>query len=59
MKTEVIEVHTTKILQYLKEHGQLLDSEIAAALGIPLSSVHLSLRPVGTGRNFPVQRDPV
>jgi len=34
---------TTTILQYLKKHGQLLDSEIAAATGIPLSKVRFSL----------------
>jgi len=33
----------TPILSYLKKHGQLLDSEIAAATGIPLSKVHVSL----------------
>jgi predicted ArsR family transcriptional regulator len=31
------------ILQHLKKHGQLLDSEIAAATGIPLTKVRLSL----------------
>jgi predicted ArsR family transcriptional regulator len=31
------------ILQYLRKHGQRLDSEIAAAMGIPLSSVRNSL----------------
>ena len=36
-------MHTTPILQYLKKHGQLLDSEIAAATGIPLPKVRLSL----------------
>jgi hypothetical protein len=41
--TEVIEMHTTTILQYLKTHGQQLDSEIAAATGIPLSAVRFSL----------------
>lgn len=30
----------TPILQYLKKHGQRLDSEIAAATGIPLRKVH-------------------
>lgn len=33
----------TPILQYLKKHGQRLDSEIAAATGIPLSRLRLSL----------------
>lgn len=30
---------TTTIIQCLKKHGQLLDSEIAAATGIPLAKV--------------------
>jgi predicted ArsR family transcriptional regulator len=34
---------TTTILQYLKKHGQQLDSEIAAATGIPLAKVRFSL----------------
>lgn len=33
----------TRILQYLRTHGQLLDSEIAAATGIPLPKVRTSL----------------
>jgi hypothetical protein len=37
------EMHTTPILQYLKTHGQQLDSEIAAATGIPLPKVRISL----------------
>jgi hypothetical protein len=41
--TEGFEMHTTPILQYLKKHGQRLDSEIAAATGIPLSKVRISL----------------
>jgi transcription initiation factor IIE alpha subunit len=36
-------MHNAPVLQYLKKHGQLLDSEIAAATGIPLSKVRLSL----------------
>ncbi len=36
-------MHTTSILQYLKKHGQVLDSDIAAATGIPISQVRLSL----------------
>ncbi|CAG0962700.1 hypothetical protein RHDC4_00784 [Rhodocyclaceae bacterium] len=36
-------MNTSPILQHLKKHGQLLDSEIAAATGIPLSKVRLSL----------------
>ena len=33
-----------EVLQYLKKHGQLLDSEIAAGMGIPLKQVkqHIS-----------------
>ncbi|HYP67656.1 MAG TPA: FaeA/PapI family transcriptional regulator [Thiobacillaceae bacterium] len=36
-------MHNTIILQHLKKHGQQLDSEIAAATGIPLSAVRFSL----------------
>jgi len=36
-------MHTTPILQYLKKHGQLLDSEIATAMGISLPKVRISL----------------
>ena len=36
-------MHTAPILQHLKKHGQLLDLEIAAATGIPLSKVRSSL----------------
>jgi len=36
-------MHTTPVLDYLKKHGQQLDSEIAAATGIPLSKVRISL----------------
>ena len=36
-------MHTTPILQYLKKHGQRLDSEIAEAMGIPLPKVRISL----------------
>lgn len=36
-------MHTTPVLQYLKKHGQLLDLEIAAATGIPLEQVHISI----------------
>ena len=36
-------MHATPILQYLRKHGQRLDSEIAAATGISLSNVRLSL----------------
>jgi hypothetical protein len=35
--------HTAPILQHLKKYGQLLDSEIAAATGIPLQKVRTSL----------------
>ena len=37
------DIHTTPILQYLKKHGQQLDLEIAAAMGIPLPKVRNSL----------------
>ena len=36
-------MHAAPILQYLREHGQRLDSEIAAATGIPLRSVRISI----------------
>ncbi|MGO9446091.1 MAG: ArsR family transcriptional regulator [Thiobacillaceae bacterium] len=36
-------MHHTLILQYLKKHGQQLDSEIAAATGIPLPQLRISL----------------
>jgi len=32
-----------EILQYLKTHGERLDSEIAVAIGIPLAKAHLHL----------------
>lgn len=36
-------MNTSPILQYLKTHGQHLDSEIAASMGIPLQKVRASL----------------
>jgi predicted ArsR family transcriptional regulator len=36
-------MHNAPILQYLKKHGQQLDLEIAAATGIPLPKVRISL----------------
>jgi len=36
-------MHTTEVLLHLKKHGQLLDSEIAEALGLPLAEVRISL----------------
>lgn len=36
-------MHDAPVLQYLKKHGQQLDSEIAAATGIPLRQVRISL----------------
>ena len=36
-------MHTATILQHLKKHGQLLDSEISAATGIPIDQVRASL----------------
>jgi len=41
--TRVFEMHNIPILQHLKKHGQQLDSEIAAATGIPLPKVRISL----------------
>jgi predicted ArsR family transcriptional regulator len=40
---EVSEMNTSPIFQYLKKHGQHLDSEIAVAMGIPLQKVRASL----------------
>jgi hypothetical protein len=31
------------IIQYLKMHGERLDTEIAVAIGIPLANVHILL----------------
>jgi len=36
-------MNTAPILAYLKKHGQLLDSEIAAATGIPMKAVRASI----------------
>ena len=36
-------MHTATVLQHLKKHGQLLDSEIAAATGIPIEQVRAAL----------------
>ncbi len=36
-------MHTTKVLEYLKKHGQLLDFDIAAATNISLENVRASL----------------
>ena len=36
-------MHTTKVFEYLKKHGQLLDFDIAAATNIPLDDVRISL----------------
>lgn len=36
-------VHTASILRQLQKCGQLLDSEIAEATGIPLAKVRISL----------------
>lgn len=40
---QLSDMHTAPILQYLKKHGQKLDAEIAAATGIPLPKVRVSL----------------
>ncbi|MFA7268427.1 MAG: hypothetical protein WC073_03695 [Sterolibacterium sp.] len=37
------DMHATPILQYLKQHVQQLDSEIATAMRIPLAQVRVSL----------------
>jgi hypothetical protein len=36
-------MHAAPVLQYLKKHGQQLDSEISAGTGIPLAKVRVSL----------------
>lgn len=36
-------MQTATILQYLKKHGQLLDSEIATGTGIPIEQVRESI----------------
>lgn len=36
-------MHINEVLLHLKKHGQLLDSEIAEATGIPLSEVRHAL----------------
>ena len=36
-------MHAITIIQCLKKHGQLLDSEIASETGIPLAAVRFSL----------------
>lgn len=36
-------MHADSILQQLRKHGQMLDSEIAVATGIPLKKVRSSL----------------
>jgi predicted ArsR family transcriptional regulator len=41
--TKVIKMHSDTILQCLKKHGQLLDTEIAEVTGIPLATVRFSL----------------
>ena len=37
-------MHATAILQYLKKHGQQLDSDIAAGIRIPLADVRPALK---------------
>jgi DNA-binding IclR family transcriptional regulator len=34
---------TNQILQYLKAHGEKLDTELAVAIGIPLAKIRLQL----------------
>ena len=36
-------MHAAPILQYLKKHGQKLDSDIAEATGIPIAKVRASI----------------
>jgi hypothetical protein len=41
--TKGFEMHTAKVLQHLKKHGQLLDSEIAVATGLSIDAVRAAL----------------
>lgn len=41
-------MHTAPILQFLKKHGQQLDSEIAVGTGIPLPKVRSALSDLAT-----------
>jgi hypothetical protein len=41
-----------EILQYLKTHGERLDTEIAEATGIPLAKVHLYLSQLAAQREI-------
>lgn len=43
IRTKEFDMDTNPILQYLKKHGQQLDSEIAAGTGISLPKVRISL----------------
>ena len=36
-------MHAIPVLQYLKKHGEQLDTDIATALGIPLPEIRVSL----------------
>ena len=45
-------MHTAQVFQYLKKHGQLLDSEIAAGTGIPLPQVRISLSDLAMRRQI-------
>ena len=42
-------MHAIPILQYLKKHGQLVDWEIAAAMGISLLEVRSALSDLSAG----------
>jgi hypothetical protein len=41
-------MHTASVLAYLKRHGQLLDTEIATATGLPLKTVRTSIADLST-----------
>jgi len=45
---------TTQILQYLKTHGEKLDTEIADAAGIPLTKTRLYLAELAAKREIMV-----
>lgn len=43
MNAENMTLHTEPILKQLKRHGQMLDSDIASATGIPMKQLQTSL----------------
>ena len=41
-------MHTDTVLQYLKKHGQLRDSEIVAGTGLAITEVRTALKALST-----------